>query len=317
MVGGDEPLATALHRLTTEQFTVAIDALSDPAADIGLATTATLRAIARVVAILRLVRSSVGDEAYRTEMAILRDTTELLETLLVGQPELRAIDGLRSRYQDVIQPTAFGELRTHLHQRHRLHRLQALSQGEALQQTLHRLRRARARFAAWPVDDRTDALMYGREPVADSFASVADGLGRTYRRGRAQWRAVQGGEETALAKLATEVQLLGHQLAVLGSAWPEVLGAAAQTCARLEAALYEDAGMAALDATITDGAVPADPVETAMLRALVVGTRDELHRVICTIGTRVYVESPKSFLARLEAYWDVRGMAAPASSAAT
>ena len=307
MVGDTEPLAVALHRLTTDQFTVAIDALSDPRADIGLATTATLRAIARVVAILRLVRTSVGDDAYRTEMAILRDTSELLETLLVGQPELRALDGLRSRYQDVLQPTAFGELRTQLHQRHRLHRLQALSQGEALQQTLHRLRRARARFAAWPVDDRTDAVGYGRRPVADSFESVAHGLGRTYRRGRSQWRAVQDGSQTALPKLAREARLLGHQFSVLGSAWPEVLGAAAQTCAGLEAALAEDAGMAALHAAITQPDLPIHHAETAMLRALVVGTRHELHDVICTIGTRVYVESPKSFLARLEAYWDVRG----------
>ena len=312
VVGDGEPLAVALHRLTTEQFTVAIDALGDPSADVGLATTAAIRAMSRIAAVLRLVRSSIGDEAYRTELSILRDTTRLLETLLAGQPELRALDSLRARYQSVLDPDAFGDLRHQLHQRHRLRRLQALSEGEALQQALHRLRRARARFAAWPIDTRTDARMYGREPVPDAFDALAAGLGRTYRRGRSRWHAVEDDgnrAEEALPKLLREVRHLGHQLAIVSSSWPEVLGAAAQTCARLEAVLAEDAGMRALsDALLNPDTVSVDPTEGAMLEALVAGTRSELHEVICTIGTRVYVEPPKAFLARMEAYWRARGL---------
>ena len=91
IVGADEPLAVALHRLTTEQFTVAIDALSDPQADIGIATSATLRAMSRIAAVLRLVRTSIGDEASRTELMILDETTELLGSL---QKELRICDNL-------------------------------------------------------------------------------------------------------------------------------------------------------------------------------------------------------------------------------
>lgn len=309
VVGDAEPLAVALHRLTTEQFTVAIDALGDPSADVGLATTAAVRAMSRIAAVLRLVRSSIGDEAYRTELGILRDTTKLLETLLVGQPELRALDNLRARYQTMLDPDAFAGLRHQLHQRHRLRRLQALSEGEALQQALHRLRRARARFAAWPIDTRTDARMYGREPVPDAFESLATGLGRTYRRGRTHWHAVEDGHDDALPKLLREVRHLGHQLAIVSSAWPEVLGAAAQTCARLEGVLAEDTGMRALADALDDAeALRVDPTEAAMLSALVAGTRAELHDVICTIGTRVYVEPPKAFLARMEAYWRARGL---------
>lgn len=309
VVGDAEPLAVALHRLTTEQFTVAIDALGDPSADVGLATTAAVRAMARVAAVLRLVRSSIGDEAYRTELAILGETTSLLETLLAGQPELRALDAIRARYVPVLHDDAFAGLRHQLHQRHRLRRLQALSEGEALQQALHRLRRARARFAAWPIDSRTDAQMYGREPVADAFDSLAAGLGRTYRRGRGHWKAVETGDRSALPKLQREVRHLGHQLAIVSSSWPEVLGAAAETCGRLEAVLVEDAAMSALhDALHDTESLTVDPTEAAMLEALVAGTRAELHGVIGTIGTRVYVEPPKAFLARLAAYWRARGL---------
>ena len=65
--GDNESLAEALHLLTTDVFTIAIDALSDPRADITIATSATLQRIARIMAVLRLVRSSIGEESFRAE----------------------------------------------------------------------------------------------------------------------------------------------------------------------------------------------------------------------------------------------------------
>ncbi|MEM7274001.1 MAG: hypothetical protein AAF547_13035, partial [Actinomycetota bacterium] len=122
-------------------------------------------------------------------------------------------------------------------------------------------------------------------------------------------QAVEDGHEDALPKLLREVRHLGHQLAIVSSSWPEVLGAAAQTCARLEAVLAEDAGMRALADALADAeTLHVDPTEATMLGALVAGSRAELHDVICTIGTRVYVEPPKAFLARMAAYWRARGL---------
>ncbi len=308
-VGSGEPLASALHRLTTEQFTIAIEALSDPKADIAIATVATLKSVARITAVLRLVRSSIGDEAYRTESLILRETSELLGGLLYGQPEMRALDQLRARYQPVLQPTAFADLRNQLLHRHQLHRLKALSEGEALQRTLQRLRRARARFAAWPIDDATDARMYGREPVSNSFAALADGLRRTYKRGRKQWRKVANGELEALPSWHREVRLLENQLTIMSSSWPEVIGATAVACGQLEAVLTEEAGLAELQAVIDkDLALTLDEVERSMLDSIASNARGELGNVALVLGGRLYVEAPEAFMERMEAYWKARGL---------
>lgn len=311
VVGGNEPLAAALHRLTTEQFSIAIDALSDPSADVAIATTATLDAMHRIAAVLRLVRTSIGDEAYRTERRILDETIELLSGLTDGQAELRALDQLRRRFEPLLQDDAFAELRGQLLRRHQLKRLQALSEGVALEETLVRLRRARARFAAWPLDDRTDARMYGREPVQNEFSSLAAGLARTYKRGRRHWRAARDGDLTAYRSMAREVRLLGDQLQVIGSAWPELLGAAAQSCEQLEAILAEHAGLEALVATLEDPGVAVDDVERAMLEALVTRTRAELRGVCGVIGRRVFVEPTRLFIDRMEAYWEARDIDVP------
>ncbi len=308
-MGTTEPLALALHRLTTEQFTIAIEALSDPKADIGIATAATLKSMARIAAVLRLVRSSIGDEAYRTESLILSDTSELLSGLLSGQPEMRALDQLRARYEPVLRPTAFADLRNQLLHRHQLRRLRALSEGEALQRTLQRLRRARARFAAWPIDDRTDARMYGREPVSDSFDALATGLGGTYKRGRKHWKRVVDGQLDASPKWHREVRHLGHQLDIVSASWPEVIGAIATACNQLEAVLGEQAAFSELQAVVAnDVTLVLDDVERSMLDAIASQARSELSDIAAVLGGRLYVEPSKRFLGRMEAYWNARGL---------
>ncbi len=309
VVGDAEPLAIALHRLTTEQFSIAIDALSDPNADLNIATTATLQAMARVAGVLRLVRSTIGDEAYRTELRILDETVELIGGLQEGQPELRALDQLRARYQPVLQPGALAPLRSQLLHRHQLHRLKALSEGEALQQALHRLRRARARFAAWPLDDRTDTRMYGRQPVEDSFDALSTGLERTYRRGRRRWKRVREGDIEAMGKWRREVRDLGHQLEIVSTAWPEVVGATASACKQLERVLDEERGLSRLAEVVgRDRSLAVEDVEQSMLDALVAHARGELREVAEILGHRLYVEPTGQFVQRLEAYWQARGL---------
>ena len=303
VVGDNESLAEALHRLTTDQFTIAIDALSDPRADITIATSATLQSIARIMAVLRLVRSSIGEESFRAEHEILRDTDALLRGLLVGQAELRALDQLRARYHSVLRPEAFGELRSQLHHHHQLRRLQALSEGESLQRALHRLRRARARFAAWPIDHRTDAALSGREPVSDAFESVAAGLFGTYRRGRKQWRKATADAAAGSTRWRRECSDLGHQLEVLSSSWPAVLAANAAACHQLSVVLGEDHALGALSAAAAGSELTITDVERSLLGALIESNRRELAGVASVIGARIYLEEPDQFVARLSAYW--------------
>lgn len=313
VVGASETLAQALHRLTTEQFSIAIDALTDPEADVGIATAASLQSVRRISAVLRLVRTVIGDEAYESEQAVLYETDALLAALVAGQPELRALDQLRARYSHVLQPAAFVGFRQQLLHRHQLRRLTALAEGEALQRSLHRLRRARARFAAWPIDATNEARMYGRDPVGDSFESLGSGLGRTYRRGRKQWAKAGKGQLDVLDDWHQECRLLGHQLEIIRSSWPEVIGAVAETCSRLEAILGETQGLMALDEVArheSEGVLGSD--ERAMLAALVAHGIDERLDVATALGGRVFAEPSDQFLDRMEAYWLARGLSAEA-----
>ena len=230
-------VAAALHRVSTDQLTIAIDALGDRNADVHIATTAALTGLARTAALLRLVRDAIGDDVYRTEIAVIDDTRDLLRSLQSGQAELRAIDLLRARYAPVLAPGALLGVREQVLRHHQLRRLQALTEGQALQRSLHRLRRSRARFGAQPVDVAGDATIIDREPVADHFDSVRP----RPRAGLSPLPAGVADHSTApkpstWPASAADVGVLARQLQLISSVWPEVLGATADTAARLEAA---------------------------------------------------------------------------------
>jgi hypothetical protein len=306
-VGDGETLAAAMHRLTTEQFTIAIDALTEPGPDVTRAATVALGALERIVAVLRLVRSVIGDEAYRTEVTILGDTSDRLDTLLTGRQEVEAIDRLKARYAPVLASATFTNLAAALAQRHQVWRIHALSGNGGVDDTLHSLRRARARFAAWPIEGDV-ARMYGREPIPDEFASIESGLRQTYKRGRRLWKEADiGADPASLVDWHAETRRLGHHLALLSIAWPEVVEAMSDTCHRLAAVLAEAEGLAILRAAVGDNqALCPDPIERSLLDSLVTGTTAELRRIAAALGARIYVEPTKLFMARLSSYWSSR-----------
>ncbi len=304
VLGSHESVAEALHRVSTDQLSIAIDALADRSADMHIATTAALAGLSRTAALLRLVRDALGDDIYQTEIAIIDETRELLYALQSGQAELRAIDLLRARYASVLSPGALLGVREQVLRRHQLRRLQALTEGQALQRSLHRLRRSRARFASQPVDVAVDATIIDREPVPDHYDSVAPGLGRAYRRCRRAWRTMDGAEAVDLARFGRDIGVLARQLHLVSSIWPEVLSATADAAERLEAAVGEARGLDLLAAELAAHELDADPVEIDLLTAVVRHQRDELTDIIVVLGRRLLAEPTRLFVDRIGRYWD-------------
>lgn len=309
VVGSAEPIAPALRRITLEQFAIAVDALSDPGADLELAAIVARESVQRIAAVLRLVRVSIGSDVYRHEHEILREIDELLADLLAGDGELRALDELRARYASALRPETFGRFRGELVRTYQLRRLRALvdvDADDALARTLRRLHRARARFAAWPTEPGDDTPE-DRTPIPDSFSALAPGLERTYRRGRRRWRASAAGERVDPRRWAHDVRDLGNQLELTAAAWPEVMTAARVTCRNLDAALADAMGHSALQESVEGGTpLPIDEVERSLLTSLVANARAELAEVTAALGARIYAESPSVFVGRIGSYWATR-----------
>lgn len=301
-----ETVAFALQRITTHEFTVAIDALTDPDIETGAGADLAATALHRIASLLRLVRGTIGADVCASELDLLGDATDFLAGLVTGRAEIRSLDELRIRYDAALRPDAFSALREQLldhHQLLRLEQLPILQPGGERSHWCHQLRRARARFAAWPVEGELD----GTQPLADDFDSFADGLHRTYRKGRKRGDRT----EPDLTKWRRDARDLAHQVELLSGAWPDVLSGTVATAADLAAVLSEHDRLRALrDAVNARGRrsprIDVDDVTAAVVTSLCEHEEAELREIAGVLAARLYAEQPDDFVARLRRYWATR-----------
>lgn len=307
-LGTDERLSGGLQRIALEQFDRAIYGLIDPDADVDKAVHEARKAMKRLRAVLRLVRSEIGDRAYRAENALLRDTARLIAPMRDGAVMVDAVRNLRTDYGDRLSPLVFQELESALLDRHLRRRGRVLDDETIFPRVVANLRAARARYASWPVeDDEFPPPGPSNHPViSHRFSSVGPGLQATYARGRREMQlAMREPTSEHFHAWRKRVKYLRHQTEVLAPLWPDVVGGMAKSFDRLGEILGEEHDLAVLLQLVAG--VPSlcpDPVDRSLLAALAQHRRSELRVAAGALGTRLFAERPDRFAERIGAYWD-------------
>lgn len=300
-LGVREPLAQGLRRISVEQFDTALDVLRHQPHEV--AVNEVRKTTKRLRAVLRLVRPSLG-KRYKPEDAILRDIARVFAPHRDAFVRAASLEAIRARYADQLRPSAFEEITDRLEAR-RDHQFAQMRSGEELRTVSYALRSARARYAAWPVDDRS-ARAHGMAVISHRYASVEQGLGNTYAHGRDGMKTARR-HPTAdnFHGWRKEAKYLRHQLEVLSPLFPEVLLGYAASLSRLGDLLGEEHDLSELLRFLAahPGVAP-NPVERSMLVALVQHRRAELQTAALSLGDRIYTESPDRFVRRIGAYWE-------------
>lgn len=300
-IGRREPLAVGLRRVTVDQFDGALRSMAQDPMD--LAVHEVRKATKRVRALLRLVRTQLGDDRYRTENAVLRDTARLLAPLRDADGVVISVEAIRDRYGSQLRSTAFADLTVRLAERRRRVFERTVDEDD-WPRVAYSLRSARARYAAWPVDDEA-ARAHGMSVVNHGFGSVGPGLTSTYRRGR-QEMAEATTRPTAdnFHAWRKRAKYLRHQMELLSPLFPEVLEGYAAALGRLGEVLGDEHDLAELLRFLAaNPAYVPDPTERSMLVALVQHRRAELQTAALSLGSRVYAETPNRFTRRVADYW--------------
>lgn len=241
-------------------------------------------------ALLRLVRSELGDRVYRTENACYRDTARQLAGVRDADVMLATLADLEERYGEL--PGAASRLRPAL-VAHRF-RTSAGSLKPASKSAVETLTEARDRVAEWPLE-------------TDGFEAFEEGLGRIYRQGRRDFRAAQ--------KLASPEHMhewrkrgkdLWYHVLLLQEAWKPVISALADEAHELSDRLGDDHDLTVLlewahrHAGALDG---SDPVLRGF-DVILESRRRELQEEAFAYGARLYADKPSVFVGRLEGWWD-------------
>jgi CHAD domain-containing protein len=244
-------------------------------------------------AVVRLVRTEIGDDVYRRENACFRDAGQELSGVRDADVMLATL----SKLEQEIPADAEGDLRQAL-EAHKL-RTAAGTRGQAAVQVAEILNTARRRIGRWPLDE-------------DNFDAVAGGLERIYRRGRKDFRKARAEPTTEnLHEWRKRVKDLWYHLTILRTAWPPVMDALADEAHGLSEYVGEDHDLAVLLLWTEEHA----PASAAAITAPVERRREELQAAAFEIGARLYADKPKVFMRRLARWWEApaaTGLAEPA-----
>ena len=289
MQTGETP-AEGIERLSLEQLDRARKSLDQPD-DFDAAVHDVRKRLKKIRAAVRLVRDEVGEDVYKHSNVTMRDAGRRLSPLRNSQVLIDTVAHVRARYGDVLYKNAFDAIEQNLATRHdeQLARVQA---DGVLNQVSATLRDAQPVIEAWPIEK-------------PSFAAFSGGLKRVYKRGwKGLARAKRDPTDANLHEWRKRVKYLWYHMRILRIAWPALLPALADAIHDLADLLGDDHDLAVLHATLRDEPQLAPDKETAQaLIGLLKQRRRELQMQAWPLGTRVYAEDPKDFVARMEAYW--------------
>ena len=292
-----ETLAEGLDRVIGEQFAIALAFTTTPPEGQSVAVHETRKALKRLRAILRLVRDTISLDCYHTdnqvlklvaaELGTVRDTwvmADVLDRLLPHDPKSQeAVETLISRLQDRF-----------------LAESTALLENEAqMSSIIEQLEHARERSRRWSVvAGEVDT------PLPHSFASIAPGLQRVYKRGRRGMRIiVDSPTDTLLHVWRKRAKYLRHQIEALNVLDPDTLLRYELQLERLTDLLGDDHDLAVLLARFGDDPALVEDIDIELVLDAIGTKRHELQALSIDLGREFFEDPSTDFLVYVESIW--------------
>jgi CHAD domain-containing protein len=276
----DESLPEGIRRVARGRIDHAIDELrgktdSTPEEAVHEAR----KDMKKLRALLRLVRGELGGDTFARENACFRDAARELSGVRDSDVMLEALGALEP------PPGVGAELRAAIKAERR--RDGAADRAGAARDAVAILKEARKRVDGWPLE-------------RDSFEAVADGLERSYRRGRRDFEAARAepSPET-LHEWRKRAKELWYHHTLLRSLWPPVMAASGEEAHVLSDHLGDDHDLVVLAGWVSEHADARPAFFEAIERR-----RAKLQEDAFALGARVYAEKPGAFVRRLERLWD-------------
>ncbi len=274
-----EPLPEGIARVALGRIDHAIDELRGNTESTPVEAVHEARKdMKKLRALLRLVRGELGESTFGRENACYRDAARGLAGVREADVMLETLGALD------LPPGVGWELRKAIQAQRPP---DDAGRDAPARDAVAILEEARKRVADWPLE-------------RDSFGAVADGLERTYRRGRREFREVSA-EPTveALHEWRKRVKDLWYHHTVMRPLWPAVMNAVGDEAHKLANKLGDDHDLAVLAAWAREhtDAAPELFEEVDRRRAAL---RDDA----LALGARLYAEKPSSYLGRLKRLWN-------------
>ena len=281
-----ESLSRGVRRVGSEQFELAEGHLRN-AADPVSSVHETRKCVKRLRALLRLVRTGIGEKPYQHENRELQQIGRLLSPARDTEVIRQTLTKLETRLSGNRRIIA-DRLRQHLDQT-------ALPETDEVHgKVLSSLGRAKRRFAQIKVQN-------------GGFDVVEAGLHATYRKGRrALARAQLEPDDEAFHDLRKSVQQHWRQMLLVSRAWPEMCRArasAARDIAQILGEEHDHAVLAAFADTHRNNGLASEEID--IIQQDCRARQLELQSLALPMARRLFAERPRRFAHQMAASWEV------------
>lgn len=279
----DEELAIGLKRVAAGRAEKALERLRDEDEDAADAIHGARKDMKKLRAVLRMARGALPKRLYMEENRRYRDAARTLSASRDAEVKLETLDALAERDGGLPREAV-----------------------EAWRQILDRDREAAVNTTH--AESAIDLIEAGLEGIrgwplkGGSWKLVGGEVKRAYRRSRqAMATAAADPSEGNFHEWRKRAKDLWYQLRLLGPAWSELLGAAAEEAHRLTDLLGDHHDLAVLREDLRERRLGEE--ETQALEAAIDARQAELAGEALNLGRRLYAERPKAYGRRLHRYW--------------
>jgi CHAD domain-containing protein len=284
VLSGDEELAIGLKRVAAGRADKALERLRGDDEDPAEAIHGARKDMKKLRAVLRMARGALPKRLYKEENRRYRDAARALSASRDAEVKLETLDALAER--DGGLPREAVEAWRQILDRDREAAVNTV-QAEA---AIGLIEAGREGIRGWPLE-------------GSSWKLVGGEVRRAYRRGRrAMASAAADPSEQSFHEWRKRAKDLWYQLRLLGPAWSELLGPAAEEAHRLTDLLGDHHDLAVLRQDLRQRRLGEQ--ETRALEAAIEARQTELAGEAFDLGRRLYAERPKAYSRRLRRYWE-------------
>ncbi len=288
----NETISSGIRRLLLERVNKIIGDLTNPDIERDIGVHEARKNCKRVRSTYRLIRDEIGVDLYRQENIRFRDVSRLLAGARDSWVMVETLDRLISDERDRLPPQAFTGIRQDLVEQYESVLVHEQETQKAIPNIVESMLTARSQIENLPIE-------------RDDFSVFQGGLRRTYTRGRIAMIAAYAHPGSEIFhEWRKRVKYLWHQIEILESLWPKVFSMLADELHTLSNYLGDDHDLAVLRALILDQPKGfTNENELMRLVRLIDRERLELEAQARPLGERLYFDPPRTFVRRLETYW--------------
>lgn len=278
----DEALPRGLKRIARDEIDAAIAHLADKdSAKLDFSIHEARKSIKKLRGLMRMLAPVLGPDT-EADVEALGQVGRSLSELRDAAALVEAVDLLSRHTKNSHLLEQLGDLRRHLHKRSR-------DTGEhsdvriVCEQGIIQLRHLKRGLAAWKFED--------------SFAAIAPGLERSFKRGRKALNlASEEPSPDAFHKLRKRVKDRWYQVRILESLWTSQTHSPETALRELQEDLGDDHNLYVLRTFI--------PVDSDALLRLLDRTQRKLRGKSLAAAAVLYAEKPGHVTAQLKMLWD-------------